>query len=112
MAPYSVEELRGKPVVSQDGRELGEVESFIVDTATWRIDKVAVKLNKGVLDDLSLRRPFIGTQVIQVRASDISGVSDTLVLKSDLANLRFDGGEAEEPVTVPEEAERSGGESA
>jgi sporulation protein YlmC with PRC-barrel domain len=105
MTSLTVAELQGIPVVSQDGRELGEVESFVIDIDTWRVEKVEIKVRKRVLEELNLRRPLLGTQVIQVRAEEISGVSDTLVLKSDLSELTFDGGEAEEPVTMPPERE-------
>jgi sporulation protein YlmC with PRC-barrel domain len=91
-------ELSGKRVVSQDGRVIGEIESLHIDVESWRVAFIGVKVRKDVLDELRLKRPFIGTQVIRIAADQISGASDTVVLKPPFSGLTYEGGEGlEEP---------------
>ena len=93
MAVMTNYELSGKRVVSQDGRVIGEIESLHIDVETWKVIALGVKVRKDVLDELSLRRPFLGTQVIRIPAEQISGASDTVVLKPPFSGVTFEGGE-------------------
>jgi sporulation protein YlmC with PRC-barrel domain len=96
MRVMSNTELIGKRILSQDGREIGEVESLHVDVETWRLSAVGVKLRREVLEQLSLKRPLIGTQVIRIPIDQVSGASDTVVLKPTFAKLAAVTGETEE----------------
>lgn len=103
-------ELRGKRVVSQDGRVVGEIDSLQLDVESWKVLSIGVKVRKDVLDKLSLRRPFIGTQVIRISAAQISGASDTVVLKPPFADVTFEGGDPSEGQQEDSESEiRLGG---
>jgi sporulation protein YlmC with PRC-barrel domain len=96
MSVHDSSELAGKLVVSQDGREIGEIDALYVDVDTWRVPAIKVKVRKEVLEDLSLRRPWIGTQVIRIPTAQVAGLTDTVVLGVPLAELSFVGGEPED----------------
>ena len=104
-------DLNGKRVVSQDGRVIGEVESLHVDVERWKVVAIGVKVRKEVLDELSLRRPFIGTQVIRIPADQIAGASDTVVLRPPFSEVTFEGGEGREEPDPDEGREPDPGES-
>jgi sporulation protein YlmC with PRC-barrel domain len=87
-----VEGLIGKQIFGQHGREIGVVTDFAVDLSTWQIKGLEVKLNRETLDDLNLKRSWIGTQTIQVPTTEISGASDTFILKHTLEEMEFSGG--------------------
>jgi len=103
-------ELSGKRVVSQDGRVIGEIESLHIDVESWRVAFIGVKVRKDVLDELRLKRPFIGTQVIRIAADQISGASDTVVLKPPFSGLTYEGGEGREEPEAGSPAEIEPGE--
>jgi sporulation protein YlmC with PRC-barrel domain len=92
--------LNGKRIVTQDGRVVGEIESLFIDVDTWRVTDLAVKVRKDVLEELKLKRPFIGTQIIRIPTEQISGTSDQVVLKPDFAKMTYEGGESEEEVDL------------
>lgn len=96
MGQTSNQTLLGKKIVTQDGREIGHVDAVFVDTDDWRVDQLAVKLRKDVLEELSLRRPLIGTQVVRIPTDQIAGASDTVVLRPEAADLSFIGGSSED----------------
>lgn len=84
--------LTGKPVVSQDGRDVGAVAGLVLDVDKWSVRYIEVRLSRDSHEDLNLKRPLIRSQVIQVPVQHVSGVSDTVVLSSELEDLAFIGG--------------------
>jgi len=79
-------------VVEQHGREIGSVEEVFVDTDTWKIAHLSIKLSRDALEDLHLRKPLFGTQTIRISSSELSGARDVIVLKRKLEDLEFEGG--------------------
>jgi sporulation protein YlmC with PRC-barrel domain len=92
MASISTEQLIGKKVVSQDGREVGHVHALEVDVGRWRITGLRVKLRREVLGEMSLKKPVFGTQQIVVAPAEIAGIKDAVILSSDVAEVEFEGG--------------------
>ena len=107
-----VEQLTGKGVVSQDGMDVGDVASFVIDPESWKVLSVVLKVDRDALDTLKLKRPLLGSQRILVPVSEVSGVGKSVVLKSKLSELTFFGGEpAEEaPVAVVDASAAEDGE--
>jgi sporulation protein YlmC with PRC-barrel domain len=100
MSETSIEDgIIGKSVIGQHGREIGRIIDVGVDIGTWRVLNVQVKLLRRVHQDLNLKRLLFRSQSITIPIAEISGVSDTVVLKSALEDLAFSGGipEAEPP---------------
>jgi sporulation protein YlmC with PRC-barrel domain len=100
----SASQLSGRRVVTQDGLVLGDVSDVVFDTDSWQVLELEVRLRRKSFDALGLEKPMIGTRTIHVTADLVAGVSDALVLKPRLADLRPslpaqepDAPEAEEP---------------
>ncbi len=66
---------------------------MLVDVKSWNVEEVEVNLNRETLDDLKLKRPWIGTQKVRIPTDQVSGASDMLVLKAPLEEMEFAGGE-------------------
>lgn len=77
-------DLDGKTVITKDGRTLGQVRDVEIDLANLRVTAFVVKLERTVLDTLHLKKPFMGSQEIHVPASDVSAISDSVVLEKKL----------------------------
>jgi len=92
--------LNGKRIVTQDGRVVGEIESLFVDVESWRVTDLSVKVRKDVLEELKLKRPFIGTQIIRIPTDQISGTSDQVVLRPAFSGMTYEGGEAEDAIEL------------
>jgi sporulation protein YlmC with PRC-barrel domain len=74
-------QLVGTRVVSQDGFVLGDVAGLVLDTDSWRIAEIAIRLRRESLEPLRLRKKKIGSQTVHLPSEEISGVSDAVVLK-------------------------------
>ena len=80
-------ELSGKGVLTQDGREVGEVSDCVVDHGSWDVVTLVVKLERELLEEFHMKRPMFGTQTIQLPTSYVSGVGDKVVLQKKLEEL-------------------------
>lgn len=85
--------IRGKRVVTNDGHMIGHVEELVVDTETWRVERIGVKLERDKLEALKLKRPIVGSQEIKIAVREIAGVRDEIVLRHKLGELDFAGGQ-------------------
>jgi sporulation protein YlmC with PRC-barrel domain len=81
-------QLHGRRVVTQDGLVLGDVSDVVFDTRSWQIVELEVRLRRKSFEALGLEKPMLGTRTIHVTADLVAGVSDALVLKPRLADLR------------------------
>jgi sporulation protein YlmC with PRC-barrel domain len=88
----SSRELRGKTVFSQDGMQLGVVESLELSPDTWRVLGFDVKLRREVLSDMKLKRPMMGSQTVAIAPTAISGIGDAIILKARIADVPHTGG--------------------
>ena len=96
MDQSKVMSLVGMKIIGQHGREIGLITDMFADVETWQLQSLEVKLNRETLDDLKLKRPWFGTQTVHVPVSEISGATDTLVLKHSLEEMEFSGGKPAE----------------
>jgi len=84
--------LVGKRVLARDGRELGHVDSLVVETETWQVTALGVKVARDKLEQLNLKRKLVGSQSIIVPTSEITAANDAVMLKGLLSELSFSGG--------------------
>ncbi len=105
MSEMRDEELSGKMIVTQDGRDLGEVAGLIVDVARWRVTGLKVKVRRDRLDDLRLKRPLIGSASIDLPIDQVQAVSDRVVLRAPLDELIFTGGDRTDEQQPPPSAD-------
>lgn len=74
------ETLRERTVIGADGQVLGVVGGLFVDTETWSVPAVQVKLKGEIADRLGASRSLLHTATVAVPARFIQSVGDTLVL--------------------------------
>lgn len=99
----SASQLKGRRVVTQDGLVLGDVSDVVFDTDSWQVIELEVRLRRKSFELLGLEKPVLGTRTIHVTADLVAGVSDALVLKPRLADLRPSATEQEPDDTEADE---------
>ncbi len=80
--------FRGRLVVAADGQVVGRVGDLMVDTETWQVESVRLKLNKEVADRLGVRRGKLHAGTIELPVGMIQSVGDHVVLNVPIAALR------------------------
>lgn len=78
------DKLRGKKVLTSNGRHIGEVVALEIELDGWQITWVDVKLLRDVLDELKVKKPLFGTQTARIAPRHFKSVSDTMLLALDM----------------------------
>lgn len=80
--------LHGRAVVDATGRVIGEVAEIIIDSNTWKVDAIQVKLRREAADAIGIHRGAFRTALLDISADVIQSVGDAVVLRKDAASLR------------------------
>ena len=108
MAEKKSQNILGKVVVGQHGREVGTIDEVLVDTEAWQVVCLGVKLNRDTLEELKLKRPLWGTQSVRISCDEVSGLTDMIVLKHKLEDMAFTEGEAAPDALPPDPGDAAG----
>ena len=82
----SFDKLSGKFVICAGGFDLGEVNGVDIDTNTWQVTHLHVKLSKSACEDLGFQKRFRSSTVC-VPTSLVSKVGDNILLNKCLDEL-------------------------
>jgi sporulation protein YlmC with PRC-barrel domain len=82
----SFDELSGKFVICAGGFDLGEINGGDMDTNTWQVTHLHVKLSKPASEDLGFKKR-IGSSTVCVPVSLVATVGDNVLLNKSLDEL-------------------------
>jgi sporulation protein YlmC with PRC-barrel domain len=82
----SVDQLSGKDVIGAGGSKLGEVKGLEVNTTTWEIMHLQVKLSSAASNTLGFKKRFRNSSVC-MPVSLVSAVGDVVTIGSNLDQL-------------------------
>jgi sporulation protein YlmC with PRC-barrel domain len=82
----SFDKLSGKFVICAGGFDLGVINGVDIDTNTWQVTHLHVKLSKQASDDLGFKKRFRSSTVC-VPTSLVSKVGDNILLNKCLDEL-------------------------
>ena len=88
MMQVSDEHLRGRTVIAADGQAIGEVASLSIDTATWSIVALQVKLSKLAADQIGAERGLLRAASIDLPVRVVQSVGDAILLSLPTPELR------------------------
>jgi len=91
--------LRGRTVVAADGLATGEVATLFIDTSTWTVISLTIKLSKTAAEQLGATQKLLRAATIEVPVRLIQSVGDTVLLSVPTLGLRQ---------TVPEADQHEG----
>ena len=81
------EKLREKKVITADGRHIGDVTGIEIETDSWKVQWIDVKLIRESLDGLKVKKPMFGTVTARFSPDRVKTVSDTVLLAIDFAQV-------------------------
>jgi len=81
------EGLLGHPVVDAAGHVLGEVDEIFLDSMTWKLSALRVKLRREAADAIGVSRGAFRSAWIEIPCEVIQSVSDAVVLHKDASSL-------------------------
>ena len=84
----SDEHLRGRTVIAADGQAIGEVAALFIDTSTWTIVSIQIKLSKTAAEQLGAARSLLHAATIELPVRMVQSVGDTVLLSVPTTGLR------------------------
>jgi sporulation protein YlmC with PRC-barrel domain len=84
----SDELLRGRAVIAADGQAIGDVAALFIDTSTWAIVSLQIKLSKTAADQLGAARSLLHAATIDLPVGMVQSVGDTVLLSVPTPGLR------------------------
>ena len=101
MANVKMDQLLGKVVISKDGRKLGTIGGLGIDSDSWHVNTLSVRLEREMSKELGHERKVFGFQTVDLSTQRVAAVGDTVVLNATIAELE----EVRRAAPPPEEAE-------
>jgi len=83
----SDEHLRGRTVVAADGQVVGEVAALFIDTSTWSIVALQIKLSKSVAEKLGVAGGLLRAATLDLPIRLVKSVGDAVLLSVPTAEL-------------------------
>jgi sporulation protein YlmC with PRC-barrel domain len=83
----SDEHLRGRTVVAADGQVAGEIAALFIDTSTWSVVGLQVKLNKSVAEKLGTAHSLLRAATLDLPIRLVKSVGDAVLLSVPTAEL-------------------------
>jgi sporulation protein YlmC with PRC-barrel domain len=80
--------LLNKKVMTSDAFEVGAIDTFDLDLATWNITHVGVTLNTQSNKELGVRKPLLGGLTICIPVANIDKIGDVVTLKLMFTELK------------------------
>jgi sporulation protein YlmC with PRC-barrel domain len=88
MMQVSDEQFRGRKVIAADGHEIGEVAALFIDTSTWTILALQVKLNKATSEQVGATRGLLRAAMLDLPVGKVQSVGDAVLLSIPTLELR------------------------
>ncbi|MBV8674423.1 MAG: hypothetical protein JOZ33_13400 [Acidobacteriaceae bacterium] len=86
--PISDDQLRGRTVIAADGQAIGELNSLFIDTSTWIVAALQIKLNKSVAEQLGAVRGLLRAATLDLPVRLVQSVGDAVLLSVPTLELR------------------------
>jgi sporulation protein YlmC with PRC-barrel domain len=80
--------LKRKTVLDTAGMVVGDVAAPLIDTETWLVDTLRVRLRRRSAAELDVRWSFFRPPAIDVPTGLVHGAGDAIILRVSLAELR------------------------
>jgi sporulation protein YlmC with PRC-barrel domain len=84
----SDEHLRGRTVIAADGQAIGEVNALFIDTSTWTIVALQIKLSKSAAEQVGAARGLLRAATLDLPVRMVQSVADTVLLTVPTLELR------------------------
>jgi len=84
----SDEHLRERTVIAADGQAIGEVAALLIDTSTWTVDILQIKLTKSAAEQIGAKGGLLRAATLDLPVRLVQSVADTVLLSVPTSELR------------------------
>lgn len=74
-------------MISAEGQVIGEVSGVLLDSSTWSVEALQIKLGKEIADRLGVDRTVFRAGALEIPVRMVQAVGDTVVLSIAVSGL-------------------------
>ena len=93
----SDEHFRGRTVIAADGQAIGEVGGLLIDTSTWAIVALRIKLHKPAAEQIGAVGGIFRAATVDLPIRLVQSVGDAVLLSAPTLGLRQSVPDADAP---------------
>jgi sporulation protein YlmC with PRC-barrel domain len=82
------ENLRGRTIIGADGQVIGEIATLFLDSETWRVESLQVKLDRVIAERIGASHGIFHAGTLELPVRLVQSVGDTVVLSVAVDELR------------------------
>jgi sporulation protein YlmC with PRC-barrel domain len=83
-----VSKLNGMNVITADAYTIGEVDGAHADIGEWTITHLDVELTKEAVEQLSFKKPLLGSVTVCLPINTVKEVGNVITLNKSLLDLK------------------------
>jgi sporulation protein YlmC with PRC-barrel domain len=87
MATMSIEQLRGKTVLDEEGQVVGSLEEVFLDTISWSVQGFRLKLKRDAARSIGASGGLLHGAVLDLPREAVRAAGDAVILSVPLARL-------------------------
>ena len=84
---FDAERLLGMKVLGVEGKIIGTVEDINIDTQSWTLPSIIIKIKKDALETVKMEKSFLGDNRLHISMQHIVDVGDYVMLEVTAENI-------------------------
>jgi sporulation protein YlmC with PRC-barrel domain len=88
MPEFTLSSMKGKRIITTDGRFVGSVKRFELDTILWKVRSVVVDVDNMAMEPLGLKKSRIRPNEILIGKELVGRVGDVIKLNVSMEILK------------------------
>ena len=89
MVEYTLNELKAKEIYTTDGKTVGKVVRFELDTTLWKVRSIVAEVTDPAMEALALKRTIMRPNEILIGKELVKSVGDVLNLNVSMEMLKM-----------------------
>jgi sporulation protein YlmC with PRC-barrel domain len=81
-------ELKGRSVIDGTGRVVGVVDGLMIDSESWRVEAVRVRLRRDAAEQLGATTRFFQSATLEIPIALVHAAGDAVILNVPTTALR------------------------
>ena len=85
-----ITDLRGKPVLTADGKNVGALADLSIDEHTWKITSIVVEVDPAVASLFGVKKKLLKAARVKISTEKVEHMADVIKLRDELAHLKVE----------------------
>ncbi|MFO8110255.1 MAG: PRC-barrel domain-containing protein [Thermoplasmata archaeon] len=82
-----ISSIIGMNISGSQGREVGKVKDILLDTDTWGIPSLLVKVNKDIMETLDVDKPLLSKTKLSISMTYVTDIGDMVMLDTSAEEM-------------------------